>query len=304
MGGQDIASFEEDGRRHDVRVRLEEHQRNNPEKLGTIQVRAADGRLVDMANVGEFRIDQGPVRIDRYDRARKLSIYANLTQGVALGTAIQTYENIVSEIEFPPDYSGQWQGRSKMMGEAAETIKFAFSLALMSLYMILAAQFNSFVQPAITMLTAPLSFIGAFALLSLSGMPLSVFAQLGLIALMGLVMKNGILLIDYANQMRAEGLGARDAMLKAGPIRLRPVLMTAVSTIFAMIPMATSTSDGAEYRTPMGILIIGGLASSTLLTLLVIPVAYSLVEDSRKWVSRLFGGAKQTQEAPQKQLGE
>ena len=93
-------------------------------------------------------------------------------------------------------------------------------------------------------------------------------------------------------------------MLKAGPIRLRPVLMTAVSTIFAMIPMATSTSDGAEYRTPMGILIIGGLASSTLLTLLVIPVAYSLVEDSRKWVSRLFGGAKQTQEAPQKQLGE
>jgi HAE1 family hydrophobic/amphiphilic exporter-1 len=151
-------------------------------------------------------------------------------------------------------------------------------MALVALYMILASQFNSLLQPAVIMLTAPLSFVGAFVALRLFGLELSIFAQIGLVALMGLAMKNGILLVDYANQLREGGRSARDAILEAGPVRLRPVLMTTVATIAGMVPVALAQSDGAEFRQPMGVLVIGGLVSSTLLTMAVVPVAYVLVD--------------------------
>jgi len=139
----------------------------------------------------------------------------------------------------------------------------------------------------VIMLTAPLSFAGAFAALYFSGLSLSIFAQIGLVALMGLAMKNGILLVDYANQRREAGLGARDAILEAGPVRLRPVLMTTVATIAGMIPVALAKSDGAEFRQPMGVLVIGGLVSSTLLTMVVVPVAYVLVDDLGRITGRV-----------------
>jgi HAE1 family hydrophobic/amphiphilic exporter-1 len=174
------------------------------------------------------------------------------------------------------------------MKDSANSVKFAFLMALVALYMILASQFNSFTQPAVIMLTAPLSFAGAFAALRLSGLGLSIFAQIGLVALMGLAMKNGILLVDYANQRREAGVGARAAILEAGPVRLRPVLMTTVATIAGMIPVALARSDGAEFRQPMGVLVIGGLISSTLLTMVVVPVAYVLVEDAGQAVAQLW----------------
>jgi HAE1 family hydrophobic/amphiphilic exporter-1 len=160
-------------------------------------------------------------------------------------------------------------------------------MALAALYMILASQFNSFTQPAVIMLTAPLSFAGAFAALRFSGLQLSIFAQIGLVALMGLAMKNGILLVDYANQRREHGLSARDAILEAGPVRLRPVLMTTVATIAGMIPVALAQSDGAEFRQPMGVLVIGGLVSSTLLTMVVVQVAYVLVDGLGAFAARV-----------------
>jgi HAE1 family hydrophobic/amphiphilic exporter-1 len=154
--------------------------------------------------------------------------------------------------------------------------------------MILASQFNSFSQPAIIMLTAPLSFVGAFAALSFTGMTMTMFAQIGMIALMGLVMKNGILLVDYANTAReTRGLDARTAMEEAGPRRMRPVLMTQLATVFGMIPVAISVSQGAEFRNGMGVLMIGGILSSTLLTLFIVPVAYTLMADAYGWYSRV-----------------
>ena len=141
-------------------------------------------------------------------------------------------------------------------------------LALVAIYMILAAQFNSFVHPFTIMLSAPLSFIGSFAAIALMGMQLDTLGQIAFLMLMGIVMKNGILLVDYTNTVRRRGVSAREAVLEAGPVRLRPVLMTAVSTIFGMIPLAYGTGDGSEWRQPMGIVSIGGLVASTLLTLL------------------------------------
>jgi len=289
IGGVEVAQFEESGKRFGVRVRLEPDQRDQLHEVERIQVRSIDGGLVDLASVGSVAVASASARIDRQDRARKVTVYANTPEGVALGTAAARLDEIVAAVGFPSGYVGRHEGTAKRMKDTAEAILFAFSLALLALYMILASQFNSFVQPLVIMLSAPLSFVGAFAALAFSGMPLSIWAQIGLIALMGLVMKNGILLVDYANHLRdGEGLDAREAMLRAGPVRLRPVLMTAFSTIFGMIPVAIATSDAAEFRNPMGVLVIGGLLSSTLLTLLVVPVAYSFVSNLRGTTERSF----------------
>jgi HAE1 family hydrophobic/amphiphilic exporter-1 len=286
VGGLDVATYEEAGTRYDVRIRLEESQRDDLTELGQIQVRAASGRLVDLANVAGLQIETGPARIDRLDRSRKVTLYANNPPGIALGDAADRLDQLVDEMGLPTGITGSHEGMTERMKDSAASVAFAFLMALATLYVILAVQFDSFSQPAVIMLTAPLSFVGAFAALRIAGTDMSIFAQIGLVALMGLVMKNGILLVDYANQRRAEGSTAREAITFAGPVRLRPVLMTAFSTIAGMIPVALATSDGAEWRNPMGVLVIGGLASSTFLTLLVVPVAYTVADDLRGALGR------------------
>jgi HAE1 family hydrophobic/amphiphilic exporter-1 len=288
VGGVDAGTYEELGDRYDVRVRLEEAQRNDPTKLDQIQVRSTNGNLVDLASLAAFKIEEGPAQVDRRNRARTITILANNPPSVALGTATDRLQKIVSDIGLPQGYSGMFIGQAERMKESAQAIGFAFVLALVALYMILASQFNSFSQPAIIMLTAPLSFVGAFAALSFTGMTMTMFAQIGMIALMGLVMKNGILLVDYANVAReTRALSAREAIEEAGPRRMRPVLMTQLATVFGMIPVAISTSQGAEFRNGMGVLMIGGILSSTLLTLFIVPVAYTLMSDAYFAFNRL-----------------
>ena len=280
VGGVNAGTFEEFGDRYDVRVRLEETQRNDPTKLSLIQVRGQGTQLVELASIAQFNMKEGPSEIDRRNRARNITIFGNTPPGIALGTATDRMNQILKEVDLPAGYGGEFIGQAERMKESAQAIGFAFILAIVALYMILASQFNSFSQPTIIMLTAPLSFFGAFAALYFSGLSLTMFVQIGLLALMGLVMKNGILLVDYANVAReTRGLGARAAIEEAGPRRMRPVLMTQLATVFGMIPVAISTSQGAEFRNAMGVLIIGGILSSTFLTLLIVPVAYTLMAD-------------------------
>jgi len=288
VGGVDAGTYQELGDRHDVRVRLEEAQRSNPAKLSLIQVRGQAGQLVELASIAEFKVTEGPSQIDRRNRARTITIFGNTPPGVALGTATDRMQQILKEVDMPAGYGGQFIGQAERMKESAAAIGFAFVLALVALYMILASQFNSFSQPAIIMLTAPLSFFGAFAAVYFSGLSLTMFVQIGLVALMGLVMKNGILLVDYANVAReTRGLDPRAAIAEAGPRRMRPVLMTQLATVFGMIPVAISTSQGAEFRNAMGVLMIGGILSSTFLTLLIVPVAYTLMADAYASFERL-----------------
>ena len=289
VGGVKAGSFEEFGQRYDVHVRLEETQRDDISKLSLIQVKAANGSLIDISNVARFDIAAGPAQIERQNRSRRVAILANNPEGAALGPASAELESYLNELKLPAGYSWEAEGRSKRMKETGAAIGFAFMLALIALYMILASQFNSFAQPAIIMLSAPLSFAGAFVALKISGQEMTMFSQIALLALMGLVMKNGILLVDYTNHLRAEGFGPREAALKAGPVRLRPVLMTQIATVFGLIPVAMSDSQGAEFRNAMGILVIGGLISSTALTLVVVPVAYTLMEDARGKMAGIGG---------------
>jgi HAE1 family hydrophobic/amphiphilic exporter-1 len=279
IGGVDVATYEDDGKRYDIHVRLEHEHRDQLAELGLAQIRSAQGRLVDLQNLASLEIAHGPSQIERKNRIRQVTILASTPQGVSLGPATERLEEIVRQVELPPGYVGEHEGYGEYMYETAEAIRFAFLVALLALYMILASQFNSFSQPAIIMLAAPLSFVGAFAALRLADLGLAVFVQIGIIMLMGLVMKNGILLVDYANQLHRKGSSVREAVLQAGPVRLRPVLMTTFSTVFGMLPLALSNRDASELRSPVGIMIIGGLLSSMFLTLIVVPVAYTLVDD-------------------------
>lgn len=289
VGGVDVTTYEEAGQRYDVRLRLKPDQRDDLDDLKLVQVRAQDGRLVDLENVATLELSTGPVRISRNNRTRQVTVYSNPAPGVALGTAVSELESAVAELGTPEGYGAVLRGSADRMREAASSIVFAFLLALLSLYMILASQFDSFSMPLVVMVTAPLAFIGAFAALWLTGQALSLFAQIGVVILMGLVMKNGILLVDYANQLRAQGKSAKTAMIHAGAVRLRPILMTTVSTVSGMLPVALARTDGAEFRNAMGILVIGGLLSSMFLTLIVIPTLYTVLIAWGGAAKRLMG---------------
>jgi HAE1 family hydrophobic/amphiphilic exporter-1 len=279
VGGEvDVTKFKDEtrGRRYDVRARLWAENRTSPEDIGRLYVRSKDGRLVELANIIKIQEAGGPSIINRVDRQRAITIFANL-EGKPLGQGMEDLNAISAKI-LPFDYSGAYKGMADTMGESFKYLMFALLLGIVMAYMVLAAQFESFTQPIIILLSLPLSFIGAFGALLLTGRTLNIFSFIGLVLLMGLVKKNAILLVDYTNTLRKRGLGRREAILEAGPVRLRPILMTTFAMIFGMLPVAIAVGEGAETRSPMGIGVIGGLLTSLFLTLIVVPVAYDVVD--------------------------
>ena len=287
LAGYEATTFEEKGERYDVRVQVRPEYRDDPAKLDFLRVRSTTGALVPLRNLVTPRIGSGPVEIDRENRTRAITVLGNLSDKAA-GTADEEVMRIGAELGISGEYELEPIGPSQRLRETTAAVGFAFVLALTAIYMILASQFNSFIHPLTIMLSAPLSFIGAFASVWVLGMSLDLMSQIAFLMLMGVVMKNAILLVDYTNTLRARGQSLYDAVLEAGPTRMRPVLMTTVSTIFGMLPVALSTGDGSEWRNAMGVVSIGGLLTSTLLTLLVVPVAYTLFDDAGAFALRWF----------------
>ncbi len=283
-GELDVTKYkdEERGRRYDVRVRLNAADRTNPSDLGKIYVRAKDGRLVELANVVRIREGGGPSVINRVDRQRAITVYASL-EGKPLGQAMQELDTIAAKV-LPMDFIPKYKGAAETMGESFQYLMFALILGVMMAYMVLASQFESFIHPFTVLLSMPLSFVGAFGALLLFGKTISIFSLIGLILLMGLVKKNAILLVDYTNTLRERGMSRREAILHAGPVRLRPILMTTFAMVFGMLPVALGLGEGAETRSPMGIAVIGGLLTSLFLTLVVVPAAYDFFDD---WQGRM-----------------
>ncbi len=283
-GEVEITKFKDEsrGRRYDVRLRLIDENRRDPEDLGRIYVRSRDGRLVELASVVTIQEGGGPSLINRVDRQRAITIFAGLEKK-PLGQAVEELNGIAEKV-LPPDYLPKYKGMAETMGESFGYLLFAMILGIIMAYMVLAAQFESFIHPFTVLLSMPLSFIGAFAALLLFGKTLNIYSFIGLILLMGLVKKNAILLVDYTNTLRERGKPRREAILEAGPVRLRPILMTTFAMVFGMLPVALGMGEGAETRSPMGIGVIGGLLTSLFLTLLVVPAAYDLFDD---WMQRL-----------------
>lgn len=281
VGGHDVAKFRAEGERYDISLRLTESQRDAPGLLRLLTVRNDGGRLVSLENVARVVEEPGPVQIDRYNRARQITVLANLDrEEKVLGEAVAEMTAWMEGRGLPPGYSYGFAGLADMMDESFFYLFQALLLAVVIIYMVLAAQFESFIHPLTIMLALPLSVVGAIGALVITGLTMNIYTMIGIILLMGLVAKNGILLVDYTNTLRErDGLAREAALLKAGPTRLRPILMTTLTLIFGMLPLALGSGTGAETRQPMATAIIGGLITSTLLTLVVVPVVYTIMDD-------------------------
>jgi multidrug efflux pump subunit AcrB len=235
-------------------------------------VRARSGELVPLSLLVTTEERPALQAITRRDRERAITVYGNIAPGHSQEEALAKVEELSRDM--PVGYRAVLGGASVAFRESMSSLLFALVLGIVVAYMVLASQFNSFLHPVTVLTILPLSIAGAAFALWIAGKSLNIFSMIGLLLLMGIVKKNSIILVDYANQARAEGLGARDAMLRAGPIRLRPILMTSVATLMAAIPPALGLGSGSEIRTPMAIAVIGGLVVSTALSLLVVPAFY------------------------------
>ena len=277
MGGQDVAYFNDepgDGERYDVRVKAAEGQVTRPEHLRRIYLRSASGELVRADTVAHFEERLGPAVIARYDLRYAANFFAE--PKVSLNTAIATVEAAAGNL--PEGYEVNMVRQTKDFADTVRILTGTIVLALVLLYMVLASQFNSLVQPLIIMVAQPLAAVGGLFGLWLFGMTLNIYSMIGMVLLVGLVAKNSILLVDLANQMRTDGRDIDQALLEACPVRLRPVLMTSLTIILAMLPAALGFGTGFEANGPLAVTIIGGMISSTVLTLLVVPALYSLAE--------------------------
>ncbi|MBU1920735.1 efflux RND transporter permease subunit, partial [bacterium] len=243
----------------------------------------------------------GPSQINRYDRQKEIQITANISDRL-LGDVLADASAEIDRIERPPGYIIGIVGQGEMQAESFQNIFMSLILAIIFVYIILAMQFESFVHPFSIMLSLPMAIVGAVLGLILFKGSVSIMSLIGIIMLMGLVTKNAILLVDYTNTLRERGLARTEALLKAGPVRLRPILMTTFAMIFGMLPVALALGEGGEFRAPMGITVIGGLITSTLLTLIVVPVIYTILDDL-SWTkmlspfTRLFRSGKPEPEA-------
>lgn len=277
-GELDVAKFKDDtkGRRYDVRARLYPENRSLPQDIGRIYVRSKDGRHVELSNIISLQEAGGSSIINRVDRQRAVILFANL-EGKPLGQAKEEL-NVIAGKVLPSGFSTSFKGMADIMDESFFYLVFALGLGIIMAYMILASQFESFIHPVTILISMPLSFIGAFSALLITGNTINIFSLIGLILLMGLVKKNAILLVDYTNTLRARGMSRKEALLEAGPVRLKPILMTTFAMIFGMMPIAIGIGEGSETRAPMAIATIGGLLSSLFLTLIVIPVIYDVFD--------------------------
>jgi HAE1 family hydrophobic/amphiphilic exporter-1 len=283
IGGVDIAKYNVDGDRYDVSLRMQKTFRTSPEDIFQLSVKNDTGELISLGNLVDVTEVKGPAEIDRDNRVRMVSVYVNLQEDKKkLGDAVEEISGILHKMELPPGYSFQFTGMAEVMRESFANLLFALILAVFMIYMVLASQFESFLEPAIIMLSLPFALVGALFAILFAGSTLNINTIIGIIMLMGLVTKNAILLVDYTNTLRArDHLGLQDAIVKGGTTRLRPILMTTMAMIFGMLPIALGHGEGSESRSPMAIATIGGLACSMFLTLIVVPVAYAIVEGIR-----------------------
>jgi HAE1 family hydrophobic/amphiphilic exporter-1 len=287
MGGDKVADFHEGGDTYDIKVRLPPAVLADPGAVGAIPVRAPTGQLVELRTIADVRPSFGPSQIDRQAQMRQVTILSELRSTYSLGEAMKFLDDFAKK-DLPPSVITDWEGQAREFGKMIKAFAMALLLGIVLVYIILAAQFESLVHPFTIMMSLPFAVIGGVAGLLLTRQSLSIMTFIGFIMLMGLVTKNGILLVEFTNQLRERGKSVKEALLEAGPIRLRPILMTSVAMIAGMIPVALARGDGAETRVPMAVTIIGGLLTSTVLTLGIVPVVYSLVDQLRNWVWRKF----------------
>lgn len=292
-----LAKFNLPDRQIPIRVQIDPQAREDINTLRNLQVPGANNTLVPLEAVADIRFGSGPSQINRYNRSRQVSVEANL-QGISLGEGVQAVNKLPAMNPLPPGVVQESAGDAKIMQEIFGRFGGAFALAVMCIYAILVLLYNNFLHPLTIMVALPLSLGGALLGLMIAQKSLGIYALIGIVLLMGIVTKNSILLVDYTIINLEQGKSQREALMEAGVSRLRPILMTSLASIAGTVPLALGIGAGAEVRSPMGIAVLGGFTTSTLLTLLVVPVLFSYVDNFQHWLMNLRRGGKNRQVAP------
>ena len=269
-----------------MRVSLKDNQRKSLDNLDGVYVTGSKDPttplMIPLASVTKKVLSTSFSSIHRYDRLRQIELSANV-EGIATGDFLNKYTSkLKNELDIPKGVMVKVGGMNETMSEGFASLVTALLMGILFMFLVMTMQFESFLDPIAIMFSLPMALIGAVLGLYIAGSELSIMSLIGIILLMGLVAKNGILLIDFTRQKRKDGLGVKEALIEAGSVRLRPILMTTLAMIFGMIPVATATGAGTEMRAPMGHAVIGGLITSTLLTLFIVPVIYSLLDDLKR----------------------
>ena len=280
LGGRTVTRYKRGGEQFDVVVQTDNAQRNAPDDIDRLFVRGRGDVMVPLASLVKIREVVVPRELNHFAQRRSASITANLSPSLALGDAL-TIMNRIAEDILPPGYTTDLNGQSREFKKSSGSLALVFGLSLLFIYLVLAAQFESFVDPLIILLSVPLSMLGALLALKLSGGTINVFSQIGLITLVGLISKHGILIVEFANQLREQGMAMRDAIAQSAALRLRPILMTTGAMVLGAIPLALASGAGAESRQQIGWVIVGGMSVGTLLTVFVVPTMYTLLSRRR-----------------------
>jgi multidrug efflux pump len=276
MSERRISTYVVDGEEYDVVLQAEEDQRATYADLRSVYVRSErSGELIPLSNLVTLEDQAGPAQLNRHNRTRAVTISANLAPGYTLGEALDYLEGII-RAELPATAQIDYRGESRDLRESSGALLFTFGIALFVVFLVLAAQFESFVHPLVIMVTVPLAVAGGLFGLWAAEMTLNIYSQIGIIMLVGIASKNGVLIVEFINQMRDEGMEFRDAVIEGSRIRFRPVVMTAFSTVMGSIPLIMATGPGAASRTNLGVVIFSGVSIATLFTLFVVPAFYDL----------------------------
>jgi len=282
----EISYFEDKGKQYNITLRFDDNHRKSLEDIKKIQLRAKNGQLVYLDGLVEFKKSKSLATIYHFDRQRQVTIYADLF-GLDLGGALAYTQKELNNI-LPPSVSYRFTGFAEEMGKTGKAFGAALGLSIILMFIILAVLYESLIQPIIIMIALPLSIIGVMLALYLSGLHFSLFVMIGFMLLMGMVGKNAVLLVDFANEALQKGKSTDEALLEAGEKRLRPILMTTIAMVFAMLPLALGDGIGSETKAPMSISIIGGLISSMILTLLIVPAIYKMINPIDRWLRKWY----------------
>ena len=276
LGGRQVTRFKREGKQYDVIVKLEDKDRRQPTDLTSIHVRSSNGQLVQLSNLVTVTETVAPKELNHFNRLRAAIISANVTPGYTLSEALGFLDKAAKEV-LTAEYQTTLDGQSREFRESGQQLYFVFFLALAFIYLVLSAQFESFRGPLVIMLTVPLAITGALAAMKFAGVTLNVYSQIGLVMLIGLITKNGILIVEFTNQLRDRGMRKFEALIEASCLRLRPILMTSAATVLGAVPLAVMTGAGSESRSAIGWVVVGGMSIGTIFTLFIIPVAYTYI---------------------------
>ena len=289
LSGQRMGYFYMNGKQYQILGEINRQQRNTPVDLRTIYIKNNTGNMIQMDNLVKLEESVAPPQLYRYNRFNSATMTAALAPGYSLGEGLEEMDRIANDV-LDETFRTALEGESRNFRESSSSLLFAFGLAILLIFLVMAAQFESFKDPFVIMFTVPLALFGALLFMWLFGITMNIYSQIGIIMLIGLVTKNGILIVEFANQRQTAGLTKKDAIIEASIQRLRPILMTSISTVLGLLPLALATGEGANGRIAMGTAVIGGLLISTFLTLYLIPSMYIYLSTDRKAAQKKSNG--------------